>query len=89
VLVRAHRPAVQTIEHRFHAGERKRGVLVVGVEIAVDGHAEARAFVVEHVTERDVLRRHAQRDERRDERGIGVEQRAVEVEDRDEQGRRR
>ena len=84
LFVRAHGPPVE-LRHEFrHSGKRLREIHVVTVEVVRDRDAEPRAFVLEHAAEDHVFSRNAEREERRNQRDIRVEQRAVEIEDRNE-----
>ena len=84
MLVRAHRPSIESRDQLLDSREWKRERVVVVREVVVDLDAQPLALDRERVPERDLLGRNSERDERRDERGIGVEQRAVEVEDRND-----
>ena len=84
MLVRAQRPSVKLRHQILDAVERKCGPVVVEREIVI--HLEAQAFTLDRqrVSERDLLGRDTERNERCHERRVGVEQRPVEVEDRDD-----
>jgi hypothetical protein len=84
VLVRADRPSVQLIKQVLHSVEGLRGPRVVALDVRVDVDAQLRARARQGVAERDALARHAELEECGDQRLVGVEQGAVEVEDRDQ-----
>ena len=81
MLVRTHRPSLELLDHVLHTVERHCHRFVVSLEVVVHRHTESRALVRKERTERDVLRADSEGDERCYERGIRVEERAVEIED--------
>jgi hypothetical protein len=81
-LVGAHRPRHrERVEHLVDARKRLRDRRVVPIEVVVDRQPEAGALVRDDMSERHLFRRYAERDVRRGEGLVGVEQGAVEVED--------
>jgi hypothetical protein len=86
VLVRADRPSVQLIEQVLHTGKGLCRVGVIALEVVGDVDAELRARARQGVAERDAMARHTELEEHGSQCLIGVEQGAVEVEDRDQSG---
>ena len=84
MLVRTHRPLLETADEFVHTIERKCRRFVVVIEIRIDGDAQTRTLVGEQRTECHALSGHTQRDERCHQCGVRVEQRAVEIEDRNQ-----
>jgi hypothetical protein len=82
MLVRADGPSVESSHQCFDALEGQRARVVVAPEVVVDRDPEPRALVGERVAERDLVGRDAERNERRDERRVGIKEGSVEVEDR-------
>ena len=86
MLVGAHGPAVEGGDEIGHTGIRLGHRVVVVREVVVDRNAEAVALVLEHVAEGHPFFGDAERNERRDQGGVGVDKRAVEVEDGNDGG---